>query len=60
MSKHMKARQFSETFYQHHLLLVAHAARMILDNIGETERTWEVEPYLIGDIAAAIWEMHHA
>lgn len=37
----------------------AHAARMILDNIGETERTWEVEPYLIGDIAAAIWEMMH-
>lgn len=37
----------------------AHAARMILDNIGETERTWEVEPYLVGDVAAAIWEMMH-
>lgn len=125
MSKRMKAKRFSETFYQHDLVLVptrkswerlcrlsladphailptgisghvlntewndgghaivvwidrdpqdksvaaragviaheaAHAARMILDNIGETERTWEVEPYLVGDIAAAIWEMHHA
>lgn len=37
----------------------AHAARFILDAIGETERTHEVEPYLIGDITAAIWRMIH-
>ena len=37
----------------------AHAARFILDAIGETTRTNEIEPYLVGDIAAAIWRMVH-
>lgn len=37
----------------------AHAARFILDAIGETTRTHEIEPYLIGDITAAIWRMIH-
>ena len=37
----------------------AHAARFILDAIGETTRTDEIEPYLIGDITAATWRMIH-
>ena len=37
----------------------AHAARFILDAIGETTRTDEIEPYLIGDITTAIWRMIH-
>ncbi|SDD41625.1 hypothetical protein [Auraticoccus monumenti] len=33
----------------------AHAARMILDHVGETGRTWETEPYLVGWIAGWVW-----
>lgn len=59
MSKHMNAKRFSETFYQHDLVLVP--TRKSWERLCRLSlRTWEVEPYLVGDIAAEIWEMHHA
>ena len=51
--KHPDVRRDTMTVVAHE---AAHAAKFLLDGIGETTRTHEVEPYLVGWIAGKLWD----